>query len=186
MLRADMHGGLHRARRRDPQRSLAHVLERLSAQALRRPHHVAQPRACGRGRDRRPRRQAACPVDIEELPDGEPAKRLDEQEPLFRRLAGRQLERRDPLIAIGDDAAARGGDVRGGRLAAGRPPGRPCPVTTLGLIDTAIGGKGGIDLPGVGRNLLGAIHQPTATILDVGARGRRAAATSGVRPSRRP
>ncbi len=41
------------------------------------------------------------------------------------------------------------------------------PVTTLGLIDTAIGGKGGVDLPGVGRNLLGAIHQPTATILDV-------------------
>ena len=41
------------------------------------------------------------------------------------------------------------------------------PLTTLGLIDTAIGGKGGIDLPGVGRNLLGAIHQPVATILDV-------------------
>ena len=41
------------------------------------------------------------------------------------------------------------------------------PVTTLGLIDTAIGGKGGIDLPGVGRNLLGAIRQPVATVLDV-------------------
>jgi len=41
------------------------------------------------------------------------------------------------------------------------------PVTTLGMIDTSIGGKGGVDLPGVGRNLLGAIHQPTATILDV-------------------
>ena len=41
-------------------------------------------------------------------------------------------------------------------------------MTTLGLIDTAIGGKGGIDLPGVGRNLLGVVHQPTATILDIG------------------
>ena len=41
------------------------------------------------------------------------------------------------------------------------------PVTTLGLIDTSIGGKGGIDLPGLGRNLLGAIHQPKATILDI-------------------
>ena len=41
------------------------------------------------------------------------------------------------------------------------------PVTTLGLIDTSIGGKGGIDLPGTGRNLLGAFHQATATILDV-------------------
>ena len=33
------------------------------------------------------------------------------------------------------------------------------PVTTLGLIDTSIGGKGGINLPGVGRNLLGSFHQ---------------------------
>jgi 3-dehydroquinate synthetase len=41
------------------------------------------------------------------------------------------------------------------------------PVTTLGLIDTAIGGKGGIDLPGLGRNLLGAFHQAIGTILDV-------------------
>ena len=41
-------------------------------------------------------------------------------------------------------------------------------MTTLGLIDTAIGGKGAIDLPGVGRNLLGVVHQPTATILDIG------------------
>ena len=40
-------------------------------------------------------------------------------------------------------------------------------MTTLGLIDTSIGGKGGIDLPGLGRNLLGAIHQPKATILDI-------------------
>ena len=98
---------------------------------------------------------------------GSHAKLLEEQEPLFRRLAERQLERRDPLIAIGDDALLEAATFAAAVWLRGVPL-VAVPVTTLGLIDTAIGGKGGIDLPGVGRNLLGAIHQPAATILDVG------------------
>ena len=50
---------------------------------------------------------AGVPVEIEVLPDGEPSELLDNQEQLFRRFAGRRLERGDPLIALGDDALSR-------------------------------------------------------------------------------
>ena len=82
-------------------RSLAHVLEAL---AVRSGVVVTSPRsrahadaAVGMAR------AAGCSVDIEELPDGEPSKVLANQEALFRRLAALRLERRDPLIAIGDE-----------------------------------------------------------------------------------
>ena len=76
------------------------------------------------------------------------------------------MERPDPLVAIGDDPLLEAATFALAVWLRGVPTG-DVPVTTLGLIDTAIGGKGGVDLAGVGRNLLGAIHQPTATILDV-------------------
>jgi 3-dehydroquinate synthase len=106
-------------------------------------------------------------VEIEALPDGEPAKTLGHQEALFRRLAAHHLERTDPLVAIGDDALLEAATFSAGVWLRGVPL-VTVPVTTLGLIDTAIGGKGGIDLPEVGHNLLGTIRQPSATILDVG------------------
>ena len=89
--------------------------------AVRRGHHRRQPtrwrtpavamvRAAGgragRGRGA-PRRRAV--------------QALEQQEPLFRRLAALRLERGDPLIALGDDALLESGDVRGRRLAARRP-----------------------------------------------------------------
>ena len=51
-------------------------------------------------------------VTVEELPDGEPGKRLDAQEPLFRRFARQRLERGDPVIALGDDALLEGATLR--------------------------------------------------------------------------
>jgi 3-dehydroquinate synthetase len=146
-------------------RSMAHVLERLRA---RRCVVLTSARSRARADDAAGvvREVAGIPVDVEELPDGEPSKLLEEQEHLYRRLADRQLERRDPLLAIGDDALLEAGTFAAAVWLRGVPL-ITVPVTTLGLIDTAIGGKGGIDLSGVGRNLLGSIHQPMATILDV-------------------
>lgn len=165
IIRAGLSGGLIELGDGILGGSLVDVLERLKA---RRCVIVTSPRT---------RRQAeeaagvvssiaALPVDIEELPDGEPAKLLDRQERLFRHLARHQLERTDPVVAIGDDALLEAGTFAAAVWLRGAPL-VTIPVTTLGLIDTAIGGKGGIDLPGIGRNLLGAIHQPAATILDV-------------------
>jgi 3-dehydroquinate synthetase len=165
VIRAGLQGGLLELGEGILGASLKDVLERLKA---RRCVIVTSPRS-------RTKAEAgasvvgstsALPVDIETLPDGEPAKLLDRQEQLFRQLARRQLERTDPLVAIGDDALLEAAIFAAAVWLRGAPL-VTIPVTTLGLIDTAIGGKGGIDLPGIGRNLLGAIHQPAATILDI-------------------
>ena len=41
------------------------------------------------------------------------------------------------------------------------------PTTLLAMIDSAVGGKTGIDTP-QGKNLIGAFWQPTAVISDIG------------------
>ena len=42
------------------------------------------------------------------------------------------------------------------------------PTTLVAQVDSAIGGKTGVDLP-EGKNLLGAFHQPAAIVLDLAA-----------------
>jgi 3-dehydroquinate synthetase/shikimate kinase len=185
ILRADVHGGLLELGDGILARSLEHVLARLEVRRC----VVVTNRASRPVADAAldiVRARAGVPVEVEELPDGELSKRLGEQEPLFRRLARHRLERSDPLIAIGDDALLEAATFAAAVWLRGVPL-VAVPATTLGLIDTAIGGKGGIDLPGVGRNLLGAIHQPVATVLDVAlvagepAAERRAALTEAVK-----
>ena len=76
------------------------------------------------------------------------------------------LERGEPFIAIGDETVLEAATFSAAVWLRGVPL-IVVPVTTQGLIDTAIGGKGGINLPGVGRNLLGSFHNATAAILDI-------------------
>ncbi len=166
VLRIEVRGGLIELGEGILGRSLGHVLGRL---AVRRCAVITSARDLDRAAAAVDvvRAIADVPVDVEELPEGEPSKQLEEQEQLFRRLARHRFERGDPLIALGDDALLEAATFAAAVWLRGVPL-IAIPVTTLGLIDTSIGGKGGIDLPGVGRNLLGAIHQPVATILDVG------------------
>ena len=99
------------------------------------------------------------------LPSGEAAKDLAVIGEAARELARRRMERREPLIAIGGGAL---GDPAG-FLAATWLRGVPwiqVPTTLLAQVDSAIGGKTGVDLP-EGKNLVGAFHQPTAVIIDV-------------------
>ena len=164
VLRAAFHDGSIELGESILQPSLAHVLGTLG---VRRGVVVTSPRsrahaetAVGMARD------VGCFVDIEELPDGEPSKVLANQESLFRRFAALRLERGDPLIAIGDETVLEAATFSAAVWLRGVPL-IVAPVTTQGLIDTAIGGKGGVNLPGVGRNLLGSFHHATATILDI-------------------
>lgn len=164
VLRAELHEGLIELGEGILEQSLIHVLRRL---------HVRRSVVLTSARSRRWAedvttvvRKAGFWVDVEELPDGEPAKVLAHQELLFRRFASLHLDRTDPLIALGDDALLEAATFSAAVWLRGVPL-VAIPVTTLGLIDTSIGGKGGIDLPGQGRNLLGAFHQATATILDI-------------------
>jgi 3-dehydroquinate synthetase/shikimate kinase len=107
------------------------------------------------------------PVDVVMLPEGEAAKDLAVVGEAARELARRRVERRDPLVAIGGGAL---GDPAG-FLAATYLRGVPwigVPTTLVAQVDSAIGGKTGVDLP-EGKNLLGAFHQPAAIVLDVAA-----------------
>lgn len=81
------------------------------------------------------------------------------------------LDRAGPVIALG------GGIITdtAGFAAATFMRGVPlinAPTTLLGMVDAAIGGKTGVNfpLPGsetLGKNLIGAIHQPVAVLMDV-------------------
>jgi 3-dehydroquinate synthetase len=113
------------------------------------------------------------------LPRGERAKTVGAYEAALGELAARRMERGEPIIACGGGAL---GDAAG-FLAATWLRGVPLvqlPTTLLADVDSAIGGKTGLNLP-EGKNLVGAFHQPAAIILDVAllatlpARQRRAA-----------
>ena len=101
------------------------------------------------------------------LPQGEGAKRLSVIEMAAGELAGLRAERSEPLVAIGGGAV---GDAVG-FLAATWLRGVPfiqVPTTLVAQIDSAIGGKTGVDLA-AGKNLVGAFYQPVAIIIDVAA-----------------
>jgi shikimate kinase/3-dehydroquinate synthase len=108
---------------------------------------------------------AGWPVETVMLPSGEPAKQLAVIGEAARELARRHVERREPLVAIGGGAL---GDPAG-FLAAAYLRGVPwiqVPTTLVAQVDSAIGGKTGVDLP-EGKNLLGAFHHPASIVIDV-------------------
>jgi 3-dehydroquinate synthase len=99
------------------------------------------------------------------LPQGEAAKRLDVIETAARELSTMRVERGDALVAVGGGAL---GDAAGFLAAIYLRGIRfiQVPTTLVAQIDSAIGGKTGVDLP-EGKNLLGAFHQPVAIVVDV-------------------
>jgi 3-dehydroquinate synthase len=102
-----------------------------------------------------------------EVPAGEDAKRLEVVAGLYERLARVPTHRADPVVAVGGGATT---DVAG-FAAATWLRGVPLvnlPTTLLGMVDAAVGGKTGIDLP-AGKNTVGAFHQPLAVVADLDA-----------------
>jgi 3-dehydroquinate synthetase len=100
-----------------------------------------------------------------EVPAGEDAKRLEVVAGLYERLAAVPTRRADPVLAVGGGATT---DVAG-FAAATWLRGVPLvnlPTTVLGMVDAAVGGKTGVDLP-AGKNLVGAFHQPVAVVADL-------------------
>jgi shikimate kinase / 3-dehydroquinate synthase len=124
-------------------------------------------------------------IEIVLLPQGEDAKRLSVIGEAASDLARRRVERGEPLVALGGGAL---GDAAG-FLAATYLRGVPfiqIPTTLVAQVDSAIGGKTGVDLP-EGKNLVGAFHQPAAIVIDVAVlatldrRQRRAALAEAVK-----
>ncbi len=99
------------------------------------------------------------------IADGEGAKSLSTIEMLCRNWAGWGLTRSDIVIAVGGGVVT---DVAGFAAASyHRGVGvLHVPTTLLGMIDAAIGGKTGVNLP-EGKNLVGAFWQPQGVLCDL-------------------
>jgi len=109
-----------------------------------------------------------APVVVE-IPDGESHKTLATLERVLDAMLRAGIERRTPLVALGGGVV---GDLTGfaaATLLRGVPVVQ-VPTTLLAQVDAAIGGKTAVDHP-VGKNLLGAFHQPCLVLADVGVLG---------------
>jgi shikimate kinase/3-dehydroquinate synthase len=102
-----------------------------------------------------------------EVAPGEGAKTMAEAEAVLRELARAGMTREDHLVALGGGVV---GDLAG-FCAATYQRGVPVvqvPTTLVAQVDSAYGGKTGVDLP-EGKNYAGAYHLPAAVLSDTGA-----------------
>ena len=98
------------------------------------------------------------------LPDGERHKQLATVSRIYDALIKAGADRATTIIAVGGGVV---GDIAG-LAAATYLRGVPIvhvPTTLLAQVDSAIGGKVGVNHP-LGKNLIGAFHQPSAVIVD--------------------
>ncbi len=98
------------------------------------------------------------------IPAGEQHKTLSHLMPIYDALLGGKIERTTPILALGGGVV---GDMAG-FVAATVLRGVPfvqVPTTLLAMVDASVGGKTGVD-HAVGKNLIGAFHQPIAVLID--------------------
>ena len=99
------------------------------------------------------------------VPAGESAKTMAQAERVLEALAGAGATRSDHVVALGGGVI---GDLAG-FCASAYQRGIPVvqvPTSLLAQVDSAYGGKTGVDL-GASKNYVGAYHQPAAVIVDV-------------------
>lgn len=99
------------------------------------------------------------------LPDGEAFKQWETLNLIFDALLQAGADRKTTLVALGGGVV---GDMTG-FAAACYMRGVPfiqVPTTLLSQVDSSVGGKTGINHP-LGKNMIGAFHQPNAVIADI-------------------
>lgn len=114
-------------------------------------------------------RRAGVQIETLRLSEGERSKRLQTVEQLAENLLARGADRGAVLAALGGGVV---GDVTG-FLAASYMRGVEyvqIPTTLVAQVDSALGGKTGVNLKG-GKNLLGAFHNPRVVLVDPRALG---------------
>ena len=111
--------------------------------------------------------EAGARVITTTVPPGESSKSLAQVERLARLAADAGLRRSDAVAALGGGVV---GDLAGFVAATYQRGVRlmHLPTTLLAMVDSAIGGKTGVDLP-EGKNYVGAIWQPDLVVMDTDA-----------------
>ena len=99
------------------------------------------------------------------VPPGEPSKSFGVLEDLLGQFADWPLGRSDVVVALGGGVV---GDLAGFAAAVWNRGVAvvQLPTTLLAQVDSAVGGKTGINLP-QGKNLVGAFHQPLGVVADI-------------------
>ena len=109
---------------------------------------------------------ASIPFDTIILPPGEHTKDFNHFERLLNDLLDLQIDRASMLIALGGGVI---GDIVGFAAAVALRGINfiQVPTTLLAQVDSSVGGKTAIDMP-QGKNLVGAFHQPSLVLADMG------------------
>ncbi|MSQ07803.1 MAG: 3-dehydroquinate synthase [Dehalococcoidia bacterium] len=105
------------------------------------------------------------PANVLTIPSGEPAKSLDTARQIYEWLGGQRAERSDVIVALGGGVT---GDLVG-FVAATWLRGVAfvqAPTSLAAMVDASIGGKVAVNLP-IGKNLVGAFHQPKLVMAEV-------------------
>ena len=99
------------------------------------------------------------------LPDGEKFKTLAVLETIYDKLLQVRFDRTCTLIALGGGVI---GDMAGFAAASYQRGVNfiQVPTTLLSQVDSSVGGKTGVNHP-LGKNMIGAFHQPRAVIADI-------------------
>ena len=103
-------------------------------------------------------------VDTVVLPDGERFKDWQTLNSIFDGLLEQRHTRKTTLVALGGGVV---GDMAGFAAACYQRgvPFIQIPTTLLSQVDSSVGGKTGINHP-LGKNMIGAFHQPQAVLID--------------------
>jgi len=103
-------------------------------------------------------------VDTVVLPDGEKFKDWQTLNSIFDGLLEHRHTRKTTLVALGGGVV---GDMAGFAAACYQRgvPFIQIPTTLLSQVDSSVGGKTGINHP-LGKNMVGAFHQPQAVLID--------------------
>jgi len=110
--------------------------------------------------------QAGIKTDLIEVKPGETSKSVEVATSLWNQLLDLGTDRRSVIVAVGGGVV---GDLAG-FIAASFARGISLfqvPTTLLAQVDSSVGGKVGINLPGA-KNIVGAFWQPRAVLIDTG------------------
>ena len=109
-------------------------------------------------------REAGIEPVVATLPPGECNKSLTALLPVYDQFLAARIERTTPVLAVGGGIVCDMAGFVAATLLRGVPY-VPVPTTLLAMVDASVGGKTGVN-HGIGKNLIGAFHQPSAVLAD--------------------